>query len=55
MAHFFIDIHMSRRLKAENGGQMIYLVANLQVRTTKASRLFRDFLLEWIHKKNPTS
>lgn len=28
---------------------------NLQVRTTKASRLFRDFLLEWIHKKNPTS
>lgn len=46
---------VSRRLKAENGGQMIYLVANLQVRTTKASRLFRDFLLEWIHKKNPTS
>ena len=46
---------VSRRLKAENGGQMIYLVANLQVRTTKASRLFREFLLEWIHKKDPTS
>ena len=30
---------------------MIYLVSNLQVRKTKASCLFHDFLLEWMKKK----
>ena len=44
---------VSRILKEEISGQMIYLVSNPQVRKTKASCLFRDYLLEWIKKKQP--
>lgn len=43
---------ISRTLKAEISGQMIYLVSNSQVRMTKAGHLFREFLLEWMKKKN---
>lgn len=42
---------VSRTLKEEISGQMIYLVSNPQVRKTKASCLFHDFLLEWMKKK----
>ena len=42
---------ISRTLKAEISGQMIYLVSNSQVRMTKAGHLFREFLLEWMKKK----
>lgn len=44
---------VSRTLKEEISGQMIYLVSNLQVCKTKASCLFHDFLLEWMKKKRP--
>lgn len=42
---------VSRTLKEEISGQMIYLVSNLQVRKTKAACLFHDYLLEWMKKK----
>ena len=42
---------VSRTLKEEISGQMIYLVSNPQVRKTKAACLFRDYLLEWMKKK----
>ena len=42
---------VSRTLKEEIRGQMIYLVSNPQVRKTKAACLFRDYLLEWMKKK----
>lgn len=44
---------VSRTLKEEISGQMIYLVSNPQVRKTKAACLFRDYLLEWMKKKRP--
>lgn len=44
---------VSRTLKEELSGQMIYLVSNPQVRKTKAACLFRDYLLEWMKKKLP--
>lgn len=42
---------VSRTLKEEISGQMIYLVSNLQVRKTKAACLCHDYLLEWMKKK----
>ena len=42
---------VSRTLKEEISGQMIYLVSKPQVRKTKAACLFRDYLLEKKKKK----
>lgn len=41
---------VSRRLEEENGevgGQMVYLLSNPRLQLTRASRIFRSFLLSW--------